>query len=195
MARDVTDTQPIESRDELVAWFEAGSKPNGPFRVGTEHEKIPFYAADRTPVPYEGPRGIRALLEGMQARLGWEPIHGGTSHHRPLRRERRRRDFARARRAVRIVRRAGRHDPPDLFGDTHAHLAQVKEIAEPLGIGFLDLGMSPLWTRDETPVMPKGRYKIMIALHAEGGLARPRHDVPHRDRAGQSRFRRAKPTW
>ena len=25
-------------------------------------------------MPYDGPRGIRALLEGMQLLLGWEPI-------------------------------------------------------------------------------------------------------------------------
>ena len=42
-----------------------------------------------------------------------------------------------------------------------AHLAQVREIAAPLGIGFLGLGMTPTWTRAETPVMPKGRYEIM----------------------------------
>ena len=45
--------------------------------------------------------------------------------------------------------------------EVHAHLAQVKEIADPLCIGFLGLGMSPKWTLAETPVMPKGRYKIM----------------------------------
>ena len=42
-----------------------------------------------------------------------------------------------------------------------AHLAQVREIATPLGIGFLGLGMTPSWSRAEMPVMPKGRYKIM----------------------------------
>ena len=42
MARDVSDQTPIESRDELVAWFEAGCKPATDFRLGTEHEKFPF---------------------------------------------------------------------------------------------------------------------------------------------------------
>jgi glutamate--cysteine ligase len=42
-----------------------------------------------------------------------------------------------------------------------AHLAQVKEIARPLGLGFLGVGMAPTWTRADIPVMPKGRYKIM----------------------------------
>ena len=54
MARDVVDETPISSRDELVRWFEGGSKPQGPFLIGTEHEKIPFYRTDLRPVPYEG---------------------------------------------------------------------------------------------------------------------------------------------
>ena len=44
-----------------------------------------------------------------------------------------------------------------------AHLAQLREIARPLGIGFLGLGMTPKWTRAQTPMMPKSRYKIMTA--------------------------------
>jgi glutamate--cysteine ligase len=42
-----------------------------------------------------------------------------------------------------------------------AHLAQVREVALPLGIGFLGLGMTPNWSRADIPQMPKGRYKIM----------------------------------
>jgi glutamate--cysteine ligase len=42
-----------------------------------------------------------------------------------------------------------------------AHLRLAHEIGAPLGIGFLALGMSPKWTLAETPVMPKGRYRIM----------------------------------
>lgn len=160
MARDVTDTQPIETRDELVAWFEVGSKPHGPFRVGTEHEKIPFYADGLRPVPYAGEHGIRALLEGMQARLGWEPIlddgnliglfdekGGGAISLEP----------------------GGQFElsgaPLDTIhqtaAETQAHFDHVHAVAEPLGISFLDLGMSPLWSLEETPVMPKRRYGIM----------------------------------
>ena len=45
--------------------------------------------------------------------------------------------------------------------EVNAHLAQVRECADPLGIGFLGLGFSPKWTLAETPVMPKSRYDIM----------------------------------
>ena len=69
-----------------------------------------------------------------------------------------------------------------------AHLAQLREIARPLGIGFLGLGMSPKWTRAQTPVMPKSRYKIMTAYMPKVGTLRPRHDVPHLHGADESRL-------
>ncbi len=94
MARDVVDSEVVESRDALVAWLEAGCKPTGPFHIGTEHEKIPFYRADRSPVPYGGDRGIRALLEGMRKRLGWDRIEDSGNLIGLYDFERRRRDFA-----------------------------------------------------------------------------------------------------
>src|SRR5215470_9103189 len=77
MARDQVDMTPIESRDELVAWFTAGEKPREQFRVGTEHEKFAFTLAGNRPVPYQGTRSIRSLLERMQSLLGWDPIMEG----------------------------------------------------------------------------------------------------------------------
>ena len=77
MARDVSDSTPIESRDELVAWVASGEKPAMQWRLGTEHEKVPFYTADHAPVPYAGERGIGALLEGLRRETGWAPIHDG----------------------------------------------------------------------------------------------------------------------
>ena len=65
----------VESRDELVAHIEQGAKPKSEWRIGTEHEKIPFYRDGLRPVPYEGPAGISALLHGMAERVGWRPVY------------------------------------------------------------------------------------------------------------------------
>jgi len=54
-------------------------------------------------------------------------------------------------------------------GELMAHLAQVREVARPLHIGFLGIGMTPTWTRAEMPKMPKGRYKIMTAYMPKVG--------------------------
>ncbi len=141
MARDTSDTTPLTSRDELIAWFSDGEKPAARFALGTEHEKIPFYTADRTPVPYEGERGIRALLENLGRETGWEPILDGAN-------------------IIGLSNNEGGGaisiEPGGQFelsgaplADVHAtvteldeHLAATRRAAEPLGIGFLDLGMS-----------------------------------------------------
>src|SRR6187431_1324530 len=168
MARDQVDMTPITSRDELVAWFEAGCKPKSEFRVGTEHEKFVFTLNGHRPVPYGGPRGIRALLDGMQHLLGWEPIMeheniigladvtgGGAISLEPGG------QFELSGAPVETIHQT--------CSELMAHLAQLKEIARPLGIGFLGLGMSAKWTRAETPVMPKSRYKIMTSYMPKVG--------------------------
>jgi glutamate--cysteine ligase len=175
MARDLVDENRISSRDELVGWLEAGCKPQGPFRIGTEHEKIPFYRADCRPVPYEGHAdsgrdGIRALLDGLRDKSGWEPIDdagaliglydplgGGAISLEP---------------GGQFELSGAPLDDAHLTGaELDAHFAALAPLCADMGIGFLDLGMSPLWRRDETPVMPKQRYKIMARYMPQvGGL-------------------------
>jgi glutamate--cysteine ligase len=163
MARDVSDTTPIGSKAELISWIAAGEKPASAFRLGTEHEKFPFYLHDLSPVPYDGRDGrggIRHLLEGMQARLGWEPIvdaghiiglagpdGGGAISLEPGG------QFELSGAPVETLH--------ETAGELDGHLADVKAVAAGHGIGFVALGHSPLWTRAQTPAMPKGRYKIM----------------------------------
>jgi glutamate--cysteine ligase len=168
MARDQIDMTPIETRDELVAWLAGGVKPRSQFRVGTEHEKFAFNTDRHTPVPYDGPRGIRALLEGMQLLLGWEPIMerdniiglfdvtgGGAISLEPGG------QFELSGAPVETVHQS--------YSELMAHLVQLREVAEPLHIGFLGLGMAPKWSRAEIPVMPKGRYRIMTSYMPKVG--------------------------
>jgi len=160
MARDVVDAQPVESKHDLVAWLASGAKAPGSERVGTEHEKFPYYRADLSPVPYEGPRGVGAILAAMQASAGWEPIedagkliglfdsHGGGAIS---------------------LEPGGQFElsgaPCETLHETademRAHMDAAHAAATPLGVGFLGLGMSPKWSLAETPAMPKSRYHIM----------------------------------
>jgi glutamate--cysteine ligase len=160
MARDVVDAQSIQSRNDLVAWLESGAKPAAEFKVGAEHEKIPFRTADNSPVPYEGPGGIGALLQAMRERLGWDaiedggaliglydPIGGGAISLEPG--------------GQFELSGAQQADVHAVASELAAHLEAAHATAGALGIGFLSLGMSPKWTLAETPVMPKSRYRIM----------------------------------
>jgi len=160
MARDTIDSTPIEDLDVLAAYLAEGSKPRQDWRIGTEHEKFGFRLSDHTPIPYEGPRGIKAMLEGMEALLGWDPIiddgniiglidpiGGGAISLEPGG------QFELSGAPVETLHQTCR--------EAYAHLAQVREVGESLDIGFLGLGVSPVWSFAETPRMPKSRYNIM----------------------------------
>jgi glutamate--cysteine ligase len=160
MARDTSDTTPIERRDDLIHYLEAGSKPRDRFRLGTEHEKIPFRAGTTSPIPYEGTQGIEALLKVIQDRSGWAPIFdrdniiglfddkgGGAISLEPGG------QFELSGAPVETLH--------ETAAELRAHLDHTHAAGNELNIRFLTLGMSPLWTREETPVMPKGRYAIM----------------------------------
>jgi len=168
MARDQVDMTPVETRDDLVRWLEQGVRPKAGFRLGTEHEKFAFTSDRHSPVPYDGERSIRALLEGMQMLLGWEPIveagniiglldvtGGGAITLEPGG------QFELSGAAVETVH--------ETSTELMAHLAQLEEVARPLGISFLGMGMTPKWSRAEMPVMPKGRYRIMTAYMPKVG--------------------------
>lgn len=150
---------PIENRAQLVNYFAEGFKPKAEWRIGTEHEKFPFLKNSLKPVPYDGKSSIKALLEGL-TRFGWEPVYEGDniialSDPKSL--------------ANISLEPGGQFElsgaPLKTVSETcveiSEHLRQVKIVGDELGIGFLGLGASPVWTRAETPVMPKGRYQIM----------------------------------
>ena len=66
----------LENITELKDWMVAGCKPRQDWRIGTEHEKFGYRKADFAPLPYEGPDGIRAMLEGLM-QFGWECKYEG----------------------------------------------------------------------------------------------------------------------
>ncbi len=151
---------PIADKAELVAYMEAGCKPRADWRIGTEHEKFAFTREDLRPLPYDGPRGIRALLEGLASHFGWERI---LENDRPV---------ALTKGGCNITLEPGGQlelsgaaveNIHDTCSEVQQHLAEVKEVAEPLGVSLIGLGFQPLWARESITWMPKGRYRIMGA--------------------------------
>jgi glutamate--cysteine ligase len=142
--------------EDLVRWFEVGAKPASEWRVGAEHEKFVFQLGTHKPVPYE-PSGIKALLDGL-TRFGWGPVSEG-GHVIAL--ERGKANVSLEPGGQFELSGAPLETIHEICEETGGHLQEVKAVADELGLGFLGLGFTPVWRRDEIPVMPKGRYKIM----------------------------------
>jgi glutamate--cysteine ligase len=159
----VADT-PITDRGQLVAVLASGEKPKSDWRIGTEHEKFGFRLDPGSspgqafaPPTFDGEHGIEALLTGL-TRFGWEAQqeHGRTiallKDHASV-----------------TLEPAGQLElsgaPLENIHQTcievGSHLKEVKAVADELGLGFLGMGFQPKWRREDMPLMPKGRYRIM----------------------------------
>lgn len=148
----------IESRRQLVEWFESGSTPKKDWAIGTEHEKFAFTREDLRPIPYEGERGVKTLLNALAERYDWEPIieNGNVIA------------LTKDKCSVSLepggqieLSGAPLKNIHQTCGEVHTHLHELREICGDLGIDMLGVGHQPKWSREETPWMPKGRYGIM----------------------------------
>ena len=156
-----TGGAPITDRAQLAGYLEAGCKPPEDWRIGTEHEKFGYFVEDgaHRPLPYDGDGpSVLAILEGMRDRFGWAE----TREDGKL--------IGLVRDGANISLEPGGQlelsgAPLETIHETcdevNGHLAEVRAVAEPLGVGFIGLGAAPEWTHEDMPLMPKGRYALM----------------------------------
>ncbi|HET7707903.1 MAG TPA: glutamate--cysteine ligase [Sphingomicrobium sp.] len=155
---DTGDSPPIESRDDLLAVFAGGEKPRSAWKIGTEHEKFVYRVSDHRAPSYDEPGGIRDLLNAL-TEFGWRPViengkvialagDDGTISLEPAG------QFELSGAALETLHQT--------CAEAGRHLTQCKKVGEQLGLGFLGLGMWHDKARTDLPIMPKGRYKIML---------------------------------
>ena len=149
---------PIESHAQLAEYLAAGCKPRGDWRIGTEHEKFGYCKDSLRPIPYEGERSVKAVLEGLRDRYGWAPIEESGNL------------IGLTKDGANVSLEPG--GQLELSGapletihgtcdEVNAHLREVKSIADEVGVGFIGLGAAPEWMHEDMPMMPKGRYRLM----------------------------------
>src|SRR5215217_4903932 len=155
---DLSASPLIESRDDLLSVFAGGEKPRENWRIGTEHEKFVYRMADHRAPSYDEPGGIRDLLMGL-TEYGWKPViengnvialsgvDGNISLEPAGQFE---------------LSGAALENLHQTCAEATRHLDQCKAVGERLGLGFLGIGMWPDKARGELPIMPKGRYAIML---------------------------------
>jgi glutamate--cysteine ligase len=172
MSLDRTDERlasPVESLDDVLPYFRGSEKPPERWRVGMEHEKLGLQAADLSPVPFAGPRGIEALLEEIALRDGWNRI-AEDGHTIALQKDG----------AAITLEPGGQLELAgvpsrgvlDVCREFHAHLELMREVSRPFGFVWLALGHQPFWGIEDAPRMPRERHAIMRDyLPTRGALA------------------------
>jgi glutamate--cysteine ligase len=155
MGSAAVDDRPLTA-DMLTAYIAAGCKTESQFRVGAEHEKFVFRTGSHAPVPYE-PQGIKALLEGLM-QFGWQGVYEGETL---IALERGKANISLEPAGQFELSGAPLETIHEICAETREHLEESKKVADTLGIGFLGLGFTPDLTREQSPIMPKGRYVIM----------------------------------
>ena len=149
---------PIESRDQLAAYIASGEKPRDAWRIGTEHEKFGYDKASLMPLPYEGACSVHAMLTGLQERFGWTPV---MEQDKLIGLERNGANISLEPGGQLELSGAPLETIHQTCDEVNQHLAEVKEVADRIGAGFIGLGAAPIWGQDQMPMMPKGRYRLM----------------------------------
>ena len=152
----------INSKEQIIKYFESGIKDTKDFRIGIEHEKFLFNNQDDKRVDYSKIKEMfSSLLE-----FGWNPIlekgniiglnKGGKN----------------------ITLEPG--NQIELSGDklitlheacaeSHDYLFELKQVTKKLDIKIVSAGFDPISKLEEIPNNPKQRYELMTKDMPLGG--------------------------
>lgn len=149
---------PIESHDQLAEYLASGCKPKENWRIGTEHEKFGYCKDTLKPLPYDGERSILAILEGLRDRHGWSPV---MEADKLIGLEKEGANVSLEPGGALELSGAALETIHQTCDEVNVHLREVQDIADEIGAKFIGLGAAPIWSHDEMPLMPKGRYRLM----------------------------------
>ena len=149
---------PIESHDQLAEYLASGCKPKETWRIGTEHEKFGYCKDTLKPLPYDGDRSILAILEGLRDRHGWAPV---MEADKLIGLEKGGANVSLEPGGALELSGAPLETIHQTCDEVNVHLREVQDIADEIGAKFIGLGAAPIWTHEQMPLMPKGRYRLM----------------------------------
>jgi glutamate--cysteine ligase len=152
----------INSKEQIIKYFESGIKETKDFRIGIEHEKFLFNNEDNKRIDYSKIKEMfSSLLE-----FGWNPI---------LEKEN-----------IIGLNKGGKNitlepgNQIELSGDklitlheacaeSHDYLFELKQVTKKLDIKIVSAGFDPISKLEEIPNNPKQRYELMTKDMPLGG--------------------------
>jgi glutamate--cysteine ligase len=176
------ESEPIQSESQLLSYFSDACKPPDAWRVGTERELIGVYKrpdALGTAPPYDGPHGIRAVLERFGER-GWAPVTENGNIIAMVRGDAQ--VTIEPGGQLELAARPVSHTA-DFEADLEAYGEELAAVSQGFDVAWLGLGFRPFGTIDDVPWMPKQRYAVMREyMPPRGALA---HEMMKRTATAQ----------
>ena len=152
----------IDTKEQIIKYFQSGIKNKKNFKIGIEHEKFLFNKIDNKRIDYlKIKQMFSALLE-----FGWNPILEKNN--------------------VIGLNKGGKNitlepgNQIELSGDklnniheacaeSHDYLFELKQVTKKLNLSIVSAGFDPISKLKETPNNPKQRYKLMTKDMPQGG--------------------------
>ncbi len=156
------NSETIESRDQLTAYFESGCRTPDQWRIGTEHEKFLYRRDTKEPIAYDDADkgGIKQLLEILADRHAWTLVKEGDM---PI-------GVTKGKYSINVetggqIELSGA-PLPDIHlaaRELHIYLDEVRKICSEFNIGIMGIGLHPKWREDQLKFVERPRYAAMFA--------------------------------
>jgi len=180
-----TEAEPPLHRADLARVFHDAEKPAAEFRIGVEEEKFGVHQETAQPLKYDGPFGVRRVMEDLAERYGWERVT--EQQDGPLI------ALYRGRQSITLepgaqleLSGAPLRSLHEVLAERDEHHRELGPISSELGVRWLSTGFQPFARLADLPWVPKERYPVMRAYLPTRGPAA--HDMMQRTATVQANF-------
>jgi len=147
----------LENKEQIIKYFEEGSKPKQLWQIGTEHEKFLYHLDTLKPIDYHGKKGIVSLFKLLKKK-GWKEIIENSNSIALKKKDSTislepRCQIELSGGKVKTIHQTCRQ--------AKTYLDELKTICIKKKIGILGIGYYPINFKQNTGWVPKKRYSIM----------------------------------
>tara|TARA_B100001123_G_scaffold70544_1_gene79034 strand:- start:2438 stop:3781 length:1344 start_codon:yes stop_codon:yes gene_type:complete len=147
----------INNKNEVIEYFEKGSKPKKLWRIGTEHEKFIYHLNTLNPINYNEKKGIKSLFKLLKKK-GWKEIKESGN---PIALKKKGSTISLEPRCQIELSGGTVKTIHETCKQAKSYLDQLKVICSKKKLGILGLGYYPKNFKRNTGWVPKKRYSIM----------------------------------
>ena len=150
----------ISDKNHLKKYFEDGCKPKENWGIGAEYENFIFSKDTFKPVNYSGSSSILTLFENMIDRFGWAPIR---ENNLIIGLRKGESNISLEPGGQFELSGAINKSVHDVEKEMNSFMREMKILTNEFNLGLISLGATPVWGLTDMPLMPKDRYKKIMA--------------------------------